>query len=395
MRPVRLTMPLRANTAVPGLPSRAERLEPVGAQADDAGRVGVALDVVDVGGLAPEAGDRRVGRAGPRLAALALDGGHQRGLFAADERARAFFDLDIEGEVRAEDAIAEQAELARLPERELQAADRQRVLGAAVDVAHLRADGVAGEDHALDQGMGVALERRTVHERAGVALVRVADDVLGPALRLPGQLPLRAGGEAAAAAAAQPGANQLVDHALGGHLAERLLETAVAVHREVVVERLGVDEAAVGEDDAELLLLEGDAVVLLGVDEGEGVEQVARMHRCIRNHLTNYDGVRQGRSVIVGCKDFGDVVGRGLAVVHAAPVVGLQLDHRLVGAHADTADAADLGVKAAAGGFLPDRLHGLVRAGGEAARAHADGDVQVGTDGAVLPALPGGRAAGG
>ena len=196
-------MPLSAKTAVPGLPSVPSDFEPIGAQAHDARDVGVALDVVDVAGLAPEAGDGRVGRPRPRLAALALDRGHQRGLFAADERARAFLDLDVEAEVRAQDVLAEQAELARLRQRDLEAADRQRVLGAAVDVAPLRADGVAGDDHAFDERMRIAFERRAVHERAGVALVGVADDVLRPALRLAGQLPLGAGGETAAAAAPQ------------------------------------------------------------------------------------------------------------------------------------------------------------------------------------------------
>ena len=40
-------------------------------------------------------------------------------------------------------------------------------------------------------------------ERAGVALVGVADDVLGVALRLAADLPLHAGREAGAAPAAQ------------------------------------------------------------------------------------------------------------------------------------------------------------------------------------------------
>ena len=92
----------------------ADGLEPLGALQDDLGRHGVALDVVDVGRLAPQAGDGREGRAGPRLAALAFDGGHQRGLLAADERAGAFLDLQVEGEAGAEDVLAQQAVLVRL-----------------------------------------------------------------------------------------------------------------------------------------------------------------------------------------------------------------------------------------------------------------------------------------
>ena len=93
--------------------------------------------------------------------------------------------------------------LTRLRQGDLQPADGQGILGAAVDVAVLRADGIAGDDHALDDRVGIAFQGGAIHEGARVALVGVADDVLGPALRLAGQLPLGAGGEAAAAAPAQ------------------------------------------------------------------------------------------------------------------------------------------------------------------------------------------------
>ena len=76
---------------------------------DDLRSIGIALDVVDVGRLAPEACDGREGRPGPRLAAAAFDGGHQGRLLAADEGAGAFFDMEMEAEVRAQDILAQQA----------------------------------------------------------------------------------------------------------------------------------------------------------------------------------------------------------------------------------------------------------------------------------------------
>ena len=51
---------------------------------------------------------------------------------------------------------------------------------------------------------------------------------------------------------------------LGLHLEERLLEACVAVAGDVLVDVLGVDHAAVAQDDAELLLVEIDVLDLDG-----------------------------------------------------------------------------------------------------------------------------------
>ena len=115
--------------------------------------------------------------------------------------------VQVEAEVGVEDVLAEQAVGAAVGDRRLEALERQRVLGAAVDVALVGADRVGADQHALDDRVRVALEHRAVHERAGVALVGVAEDVLLVAVGLGAELPLEAGGEAGAAAAAQAGAS--------------------------------------------------------------------------------------------------------------------------------------------------------------------------------------------
>ena len=61
--------------------------------------------------------------------------------------------------------------------------DRQRIFGAAVDVALGRAHRVGGDGHALEHAVRIAFQHAAVHERAGIALVGVADDVLLPARR--------------------------------------------------------------------------------------------------------------------------------------------------------------------------------------------------------------------
>ena len=62
-------------------------------------------------GAAPQPALRRERRTRTRRAALAFDGGHQRGFLAADERARADADVYVEIERRFKNAAAEQAEL--------------------------------------------------------------------------------------------------------------------------------------------------------------------------------------------------------------------------------------------------------------------------------------------
>ena len=108
--------------------------------------------------------------------------------------------------VGAADACAEIPVAPRRRDRLVHRRDGVRIFGADVDVALGGADRDAGDGHALDQHEGVAFHDHAVGEGAAVALVGVADDVfLRSALRLRDGLPLDAGREAGAAAAAQAG----------------------------------------------------------------------------------------------------------------------------------------------------------------------------------------------
>ena len=146
------------------------------------------------------------------------------------------------------------------------ALDGQRVLGAAVDDPFVGADGVAGDHHPFQHRVGVPLEDRAVHERAGVALVGVADHVLLLVLRRQGELPLLAGQEPAAAAAAQARSGDLLDHLLRAHAqgAFQALEAAVGA---VVGDGFRVDDAAVAQDVLHLL-----AEVGMLLDQGNARE---------------------------------------------------------------------------------------------------------------------------
>src|SRR5450759_1180533 len=76
--------------------------ESLGAVRHDPGDIGERLDVVDVGGSAPEPRDRGERRTGARHAALALDACDEGRLLAADERTGALADVHVEGEAGAQ-----------------------------------------------------------------------------------------------------------------------------------------------------------------------------------------------------------------------------------------------------------------------------------------------------
>jgi len=80
-------------------------------------------------------------------------------------------------------------------------------------------------------------------------------------------LPLAPGGEACAAAAPEPGGQDGVDDLLRGLLSEGAAQGLIAAGADVLVNVLGVDDAAVAQRDAELILIElgfGEAGHLLG-----------------------------------------------------------------------------------------------------------------------------------
>ena len=138
--------------------------------------------------------------------------------------------------------------------------DGDGVLRTDVDVTLGRVDGIASDAHGFQDGVGIAFQHGTIHERAGVALVGVADHVLMGRGIPAGELPLEAGGEAGAAAAAQAGLGDFLDDLLAGHFGEDLAQGGIAIHGDVLLDVLGVDDAAVAERHTELGLVELDVL---------------------------------------------------------------------------------------------------------------------------------------
>jgi len=330
---------------------------PLGALEDDRGDVGEGLDVVEHTGLAPEARDGREGRPRARLTAMALDGGHQRGLLAADEGARAHADLEVEVEAAPEDVLAEQPVLARLVQGVLETLDGKRILGAHIHVPLVRADGVGADDHALDEGVRVAFEDGAVHERAGVAFVGVAQHVLDVAALLLGEPPLHASGKAGAAATAQAAGQHLLDDLFGGHLGDDLGEGLVPVAGDVLADVEGVDDPAVPQHDLDLAVEERDVRHLrLGLVGTGSVAHEALDDAALEQVLLD---------------DLGDVLDVDVLVEDA---VRVDQGHRATHAGAETAGLHDVDL-AGQVSLLELGAYGLAhleRPGGDAAAARAD-----------------------
>ena len=171
------------------------------------------------------------------MAAQAFERAEERRLLAADVSARAGVRVDVAREVRAEDFLAEEVRRARLFERLVHDLDEVAILAARVDVVHARAEGVGGDEHALDEQVRVALHQVAVFEGARLRLIGVADDVAGLRRVLRHEAPLHPRGEARAAATAQGRLLDLADHIVRRHAVEDFLQRLVAAVLAVHVER--------------------------------------------------------------------------------------------------------------------------------------------------------------
>ena len=124
--------------------------------------------------------------------------------------------------------------------------------------------GDTGDHHALQHAVGFSFHHGAVHERAGVALVAVADHIFDLFLLAQHLRPFPPGGEAAAPSAAQTGIGDLIHDLLRGHVKQRLFHGGVAANRDVFPDGLGVDMAAVFQSHAGLFLIKRD-ILLSGV----------------------------------------------------------------------------------------------------------------------------------
>ena len=206
----------------------------------------------------------RAGGLGAGHAPLALDGGGERAALAADEGAGTPVDMHMEAEAGVHDIIAQKTQLGGFVDGYLQALHGQGVLGADIDIALGGTGGHAGDHHALNDGVGIALHDGAIHECAGIALVAVADDVFYIGDILAHALPLAPGREAAAAPTTETGIGNLAADGFVRHVEQGFFKGAVAVLGDVLLQILGIAVAAALQHHAVLLFIEGN-ILLTGV----------------------------------------------------------------------------------------------------------------------------------
>src|SRR5581483_11816232 len=196
--------------------------------------------VVDQRGATEQPGLDREGRLVAGFAPVALDGVEDGRLLAADVGAGPAADLDVEGEAEAHHVRSQEAPLPGGVDGRAQGAERPGVLAPQVEVAVFGAGGVAGDGHGLDHGVGVALHQHPVLERAGLRLVGVADQLVGPDRLAGHRRPLPPGWERRPTPADEPRVAHLPDHRRRAH-PHRPPQRLVTALRPVVVEAGRVD----------------------------------------------------------------------------------------------------------------------------------------------------------
>ena len=162
----------------------------------------------------------------------------------------------------AEYVFTQQAHFLGLSYGVLQPFNGHGVFRTDVYVAVMRAAGTAGNHHAFKHPVRVAFHNGAIHERAGVAFVAVADDVLYRGF-LPGDLaPFTAGGESSAAATAQIGIGYGLYYIVRTHFKQRLFKRGITAYGYVFLYACGVYMTAVLQHYAGLLLIIGNIGLL-------------------------------------------------------------------------------------------------------------------------------------
>ncbi len=212
--------------------------------------------------------------------------------------------------------------------------------------------------------MSVAFDDGAVHERARVALVGVADEVLLVTLGAQRELPFLGGREAGAAASAE---TALLDHVadLGRSHLDDVGEGLVTAVRDVLVQVGRIDHAAALQDPALLGLEEG-----VFVDEGNAVPAFHFIVTVLTENLLLGSGLREEDLF----HDLGDVACPHVVEGKAGLARELDVDERFGHAVANAADFRQRGIDALFGEPFLDRGHRGAGAGTHAAAASSDED---------------------
>ena len=206
------------------------------------------FDVLDVGGRLPETDVAQARRLVSGNPPLPLEAVQERGVFPADVGPRPAIDTDVEAPSGPQDVRSEIALSPRLGQGSLEDRKGVGILLPEVDVSRIGIDGVTGQDHALDKGMGIPLHDIAVLEGPRLPLVGIRDDIVGFGI-LPDRLELLRGREGAPSPSGQPRSLDLPENPLRVLRGTDLPERPVAFGLFVAAEPAGLLRDKTGKDD--------------------------------------------------------------------------------------------------------------------------------------------------
>ena len=209
-------------------------------------------DVINDSRLLEQPGYGRQRRLVTNDARFALEALEHRCFLAADVRASAQVQFDVEIESTATDIAAEPARVARAVECLRQDFMGQWVFGSQVNVAAAGANREARDRHAFQQPEWIGFHQNTVGKGAAVAFIRIAGDVFLVRVGVGDSLPLDTGRKAGAAAAAQARIPDCLEHC-GRPILKGFFERREPPVRPVVVDRQRLDQPAAPESPAILV----------------------------------------------------------------------------------------------------------------------------------------------
>src|ERR1700683_5067955 len=191
---------------------------PITTLANDGGNGAERFHVVDHRGTAVEADHGREGRPDSRIAALAFQRLHERRFLTALVGARAGVGDKVKIKAAALDVFAEVALGVGFGDRRVHDVDNVAIFAAYIDVALVRADRAAGDDHAFDQLVRVHFHQRTILAGSRFAFIGVRQDIFRLGGVFGNETPLQSGGKARAATPAEVRLLHFVDDLIRRHL---------------------------------------------------------------------------------------------------------------------------------------------------------------------------------